>query len=135
MDAQQSLLISASGLKAQSTRMRVIAENIANQDSVASVAGGDPYRRKVVEFQSALDRASGATLVKVARVTVDRGPFGRQYAPNHPLADRSGYISTPNVNGITESADLKEAQRSYEANLSAIESAKSLASRTLDLLR
>lgn len=134
-DLDKALVVSASGLRAQSLRMRVIAENIANQDSVASTPGGLPYRRKIVQFKSVLDRETGAKEVAVRRVASDPGAFGRKYAPGHPAADAQGYVSTPNVNGLIESSDLREAQRSYEANLSSIESAKQLATRTIDLLR
>ena len=135
MDFQNSMIVSASGLKAQSLRMRVIAENIANQDSIALEPGQDPYRRKVVQFKTVLDNETGVEKVEVHRVAKDKGQFTRTYAPNHPAADADGYILSPNVNGIIESTDLKEAQRSYEANLSAIESAKTLTMRTIDLLR
>lgn len=135
MDFQKSMLVSTSGLKAQSLRMRVIAENIANADSVSLEPGKDPYRRKVVQFTNELDRAEGINRVKVKKVTVDRSAFRREYAPNNPAADPDGYINAPNVNGIIESTDLKEAQRSYEANLSAVESAKTMTMRTIDLLR
>ncbi|QCI80285.1 flagellar basal body rod protein FlgC [Hankyongella ginsenosidimutans] len=134
-DLDKALVVSASGLRAQSLRMRVIAENIANQDSVAATPGGQPYRRKIVQFKSVLDRETGAKEVAVRRVTVDPGAFGRKYAPGHPAADAQGYVLTPNVNGLIESSDLREAQRTYEANLSSIESAKQLATRTIDLLR
>lgn len=135
MDLDASLGVSASGLRAQSLRMRTIAENLANQDSVADTAGGNPYRRKVVSFQAAVDRASGATGVKVKSIQGDQSDFVKVYQPGHPAADAQGYVLKPNVNGIIESADMKAAQRSYEANLNAIEAAKSLTMRTIDLLK
>ncbi|UYY77444.1 flagellar basal body rod protein FlgC [Sphingomonas sp. R1] len=135
MDLDASLGVSASGLRAQSLRMRVIAENLANQDSVSDTAGGDPYRRKVVSFQAAVDRASGATGVKVKSIQGDQSDFTKVYQPGHPAADAQGYVLKPNVNGLIESADMKAAQRSYEANLNAIEAAKSLTMRTIDLLK
>ncbi len=135
MDLDASLGVSASGLRAQSLRMRVIAENLANQDSVSDTAGGDPYRRKVVSFQAAVDRASGATGVKVKAIQGDQSDFTKVYQPGHPAADAQGYVLKPNVNGLIESADMKAAQRSYEANLNAIEAAKSLTMRTIDLLK
>jgi flagellar basal-body rod protein FlgC len=115
--------------------MRTIAENLANQDSVADTAGGNPYRRKVVSFQAAVDRASGATGVKVKSIQGDQSDFAKVYQPGHPAADAQGYVLKPNVNGLIESADMKAAQRSYEANLNAIEAAKSLTMRTIDLLK
>ncbi len=135
MDLDASLGVSASGLRAQSLRMRTIAENLANQDSVADTPGGNPYRRKVISFQAAVDRASGATGVKVKSIQGDRSDFTKVYQPGHPAADAQGYVLKPNVNGLIESADMKAAQRSYEANLNAIEAAKSLTMRTIDLLK
>jgi flagellar basal-body rod protein FlgC len=135
MDLKASLGVSASGLRAQSLRMRVIAENLANQDSVANTAGGDPYRRRVASFSAEVDRATGATGVKVKSIEKDRSDFTRVYQPGHPAADGEGYVLKPNVNSLVETADMKAAQRSYEANLNAIEAAKSLTMRTIDLLK
>lgn len=135
MDLDTSLRVSASGLKAQAMRMRVIAENLANADSVAATAGGDPYRRKVVSFRTAVDRVTGATGVKVQTIDTDKTAFTRSYEPGNPAADATGYVLTPNVNTLVEAADMKAAQRSYEANLNAIEAAKGLTMRTIDLLK
>ncbi|NIJ20802.1 flagellar basal-body rod protein FlgC [Sphingomonas naasensis] len=135
MDLKASLGVSASGLRAQSLRMRVIAENLANQDSVAQTPGGDPYRRRVASFKAEVDRATGATGVKVQGIENDKSDFTRVYQPGHPAADKDGYVLKPNVNGLVETADMKAAQRSYEANLNAIEAAKSLTMRTIDLLK
>ncbi|MCH8685116.1 flagellar basal body rod protein FlgC [Pedomonas mirosovicensis] len=135
MDLQRAMAISAAGLKAQSLRMRVVAENLANKDSVAQTPDGQPYRRKVVTFRDAMDREMGAHTVKVDRVTVDNSPFEKAYMPGHPAADAQGYVLKPNVNSIIEASDMKEAQRSYEANLNAVEAAKTLTMRTIDLLR
>jgi len=135
MDLKASLGVSESGLRAQSLRMRVIAENLANQDSVAQTPGGDPYRRRVTSFKAEVDRATGATGVKVNGIEADKSDFTRVYQPGHPAADKEGYVLKPNVNGLVESADMKAAQRSYEANLNAIEAAKSLTMRTIDLLK
>ncbi|MET3712583.1 flagellar basal-body rod protein FlgC [Sphingomonas trueperi] len=135
MDLDASLGVSASGLRAQSLRMRTIAENLANQDSVADTPGGNPYRRKVVSFQAAMDRATGGTGVKVKAIQNDQSEFVKVYQPGHPAADAQGYVLRPNVNGLIETADMKAAQRSYEANLNAIEAAKSLTMRTIDLLK
>lgn len=135
MDIEKSLAISASALHAESLRMRIIAENIANAESVATAPGVDPYRRKIATFTNVLDRALGATVVRVNRIGQDQSAFGRKYLPGHPAADASGYVTTPNVNSVYEVTDMREAQRSYEANLSAIDAAKQLQQRTLDLLR
>ncbi|MGB3721605.1 MAG: flagellar basal body rod protein FlgC [Pacificimonas sp.] len=135
MDLSLGMSASAAGLKAQSMRMRVIAENLANKDSVATTPGGTPYQRRMVEFAAELDRASGAMQLKVDGVHTDRAPFVKRYEPGHPMADDEGYVLSSNVNSLVELTDMSEAQRSYEANLSSIEAAKALAMRTIDLLR
>lgn len=135
MDLETSVGVSASGLRAQSLRMRVIAENLANTDSVAQQPGGDPYRRRVPTFRAQVDKASGATEVNVTGIEGDRSDFPRVYQPGNPAADANGYVLMPNVNALTEAADMKAAQRSYEANLNAIEAARSLTLRTIDLLK
>ncbi|RJF85713.1 flagellar basal body rod protein FlgC [Sphingomonas cavernae] len=135
MDLKSSIGVSASGLRAQSLRMRVIAENLANQDSVARTAGGDPYRRRVATFKAEVDRASGATNVTVKSIEGDKSDFPQIYQPGNPAANAQGYVRRPNVNGLIESADMKAAQRSYEANLNAIEAARGLTMRTIDLLK
>ncbi|WP_380874080.1 flagellar basal-body rod protein FlgC [Sphingomonas sp. DBB INV C78] len=135
MDLKSSIGVSASGLRAQSLRMRVIAENLANSDSVARTAGGDPYRRRVATFTTEVDRATGATNVKVKSIEGDKTAFSRVYQPGNPAADTAGYVLRPNVNGLVEGADMKAAQRSYEANLNAIESARNLTMRTIDLIK
>lgn len=135
MDLHASVDVSASGLHAQALRMRVIAENLANADSVARTAGGDPYRRKVATFRSHLDRTIGATKVQVASITTDKSQFGKVYQPGNPAADGAGYVQTPNVNGLIEMADMRAAQRSYQANLNAIEAARAMTARTLDLIK
>lgn len=130
-----SVGVSASGLHAQALRMRVIAENLANADSVAKTAGGSPYRRRLATFQAQVDKATGATMVKVDSITADKSDFNKVYQPGNPAADGSGYVQTPNVNGLIEMADMHAAQRSYEANLNAIESARNMTMRTLDLIK
>lgn len=135
MDLKDAISVSASGLRAQSLRMRVIAENIANQDSVSQTPGGDPYRRRIVSFKAEMDRANGAMEVKVGRVMADKSAFGREYKPGHPAADAKGYVATPNVSGLVEKADMDAALRSYEANVSAIEAARTMTTKTIDLLR
>ncbi|PCI32190.1 MAG: flagellar basal body rod protein FlgC [Alphaproteobacteria bacterium] len=135
MDLSKAMMISAAGMKVQSIRMRVIAENLANSSSVASAPGVDPYRRKTVTFINTLDSELGITRVKVNKVTFDQSDFGLRYDPGHPAADENGYIKTPNVNGLIEAMDMKQSQRSYEANLNSIEVSKNMMMRTLDLLR
>ena len=130
-----SIGISTSGMKAQSLRMRVIAENIANADSTAEAPGALPYRRQVVSFKNELDAASGADLVHVSKIGRDPSEFQRRYMPGHPSADANGYVMYPNVNTLTETMDMREAQRSYEANLNVIEISRMMTSRTIDLLR
>jgi flagellar basal-body rod protein FlgC len=135
MDLKNSVEVSASGLRAQSLRMRIIAENLANADSVATTAGGQPYRRKIASFESEVDRATGAEGVRIRGIEGDQSAFGRVYQPGNPAADAAGYVLKPNVNSLVESADMKAAQRAYEANLNAIEAAKGLTMRTIDLLK
>ncbi len=135
MDLKTSVNVSASGLRAQSLRMRVIAENLANQDSVATTPGGDPYRRRVVVFSPDMSGPEASRGVRVREITNDSSAFTRVYQPGHPAADAQGYIQRPNVNGLIESADMRAAQRSYEANLNAIEAARSMTMRTIDLLK
>lgn len=135
MNLSDSMKISAAGLKVQGERLRVIAENLANADSVTEVPGGDPYRRKTISFQNTLDRELGIETVSVARVGEDRGDFRLKYDPGHPAADQRGYVKLPNVNALIEMTDMREAQRSYEANLKAIEAARTMLQRTIDLLR
>lgn len=135
MDLKNALQISASGMRAEGTRLRVISENIANADSTAQTPGGEPYRRKVLTFRNELDRNINATLVKVDRVSSDTSDFVLKFDPSHPAANAEGYVLTPNVNPLVELADLREAQRSYEANISTIETTKSMLSKTLDILK
>ena len=135
MDLQNAMMASAAGLRAQSVRMRVISENIANQNSVASEPGADPYRRKIVTFQSELDRANGVELVRADGIDYDEKEFGKKYDPGNPAADPSGYIKTSNVNGMIEMMDMRQAQRTYQSNLNALEATRRMATMTLDLLR
>jgi len=135
MDFNTSLGIAFSGMNAESQRLKVIAENLANADSTAQTPGGNPYRRQVVSFSDVFDRTLGANKVKVSGVTQAGGAFGRRYEPGHPAADADGYVLTPNVNSLTELMDMREAQRSYEANINVIDAVKAMVSRTIDLLR
>jgi flagellar basal-body rod protein FlgC len=135
MDLMDSLAISAAGMRVQGERLRVISENVANVDSVSEVPGGDPYRRKTITFKNALDREQGLDLVKVSKVGLDPSEFIRKYDPSNPAADTGGYIKLPNVNALIEMSDMREAQRSYEANLKVIETARGMLQRTIDILR
>ena len=134
-DLISSLKISAAGLKVQGTRLRVISENLANADSLPTGPGKSPYRRKNIQFQNVLDRELGLNLVKVKKIGVDKSEFNRRFEPAHPAADEKGYVQTPNVKTLIEVMDMREAQRSYEANLTAIRTARSMMRRTIDLLR
>jgi len=135
MDLTKAMMISASGMKVQNIRMRIIAENLANQDSVASGPDQDPYRRKSLTFTNVLDRETGLNKVEVKSVLYDQSEFGMRYDPGHPAADEIGYIKTTNVNGLVELMDMKQAQRSYESNLNAMDVSKNIILRTVDLLR
>src|SRR5512134_2671742 len=132
MDLMESLMISAAGMRAQGQRLRVVAENLANADSVAEVPGGDPYRRKTISFKNQLDRELGLETVQVKKVGEDQSDFRMKYDPGNPAADAKGYVKLPNVNSLIE---MREAQRSYEPNLKAIEVARSMLQRTIDLIR
>ena len=132
---QASLRISASGLQAQSFRMRVVSQNLANSQSTGATPGADPYRRKTVTFESEFDRAAAVSLVKVATVGLDRSPFRLEHDPGHPAADEAGFVKLPNVHMLIEMADMREASRSYEANLQVIKQAREMISMTIDLLR
>lgn len=135
MQLNDSLKIAAAGMRAQSDRLRVVAENIANVDSTASTPGGEPYRRKTVTFGNVLNKELGIETVKVTKRGTDKSEFNRKYEPYHPAADAQGYVLYPNVNTIVETVDMKEARRAYEANLGVIEVSKTMMQRTLDLLR
>jgi flagellar basal-body rod protein FlgC len=135
MDLSKTLKISAAGMQAQNARMRTIAENLANADSLADTPGAEPYRRKMLTFKTVLDRASGVAMVQPDKVIKDRSEFQKRFDPSHPGADADGYVMAPNVNTLIEAMDMRQAQRSYEANLSVIEVAKSMLLRTIDILR
>ena len=135
MDLIKSIKISAAGMQAQGTRLRVISENIANSDSLAERPGEEPYRRKLVTFKNVLDRQLQANRVKIGKFLPDRSEFPKKYEPSHPAADAAGYVDLPNVKPLIEMMDMREAQRSYEANLSVIEVSKRMLMRTIDLLR
>ena len=127
--------IAVSGMKAQAERLRVISENMANADSVGIRPGEDPYRRQVVTFKNYVDEATGAQLVKVDKVLPDRSPFQMKYMPDHPAANAEGYVAMPNVKPLVEMMDMKEAQRSYDANMSMMQTARDMNSKILDVLK
>lgn len=135
MNLNTAIDVSGSGMKAQSARIKVIAENLANAESGPTVKGGDPYRRKTVAFKTQLDRATGANKVAIATVGKDNAPFRMKYDPANPVADEQGYIQMPNVHALIELSDMREAQRSYEANVSMIETSRSMIRSTLELLK
>ena len=132
---QAAMHTAASGLQSQSMRLRIVSENLANMDSAGATPGADPYRRKLVTFEAVLDGANGAELVRVNRVLRDDAPFRLEFRPGHPAADEKGYVKLPNVSMITEAADMREANRSYEANLQVIRQAREMISATIDLLK
>ena len=125
----------ASGLQSQSMRMRIVSENLANAQSTGTTPGADPYSRKLVTFKTAMDEVTGAQTVDVASVIRDDQGFRTEYQPGHPAADAAGYVKLPNVNMIVEVADMREANRSYEANLQVIKQAREMISMTIDLLK
>ena len=135
MDLDRALRISAAGMQAQSTRLRVVAENLANRDSVGQSPGADPYRRKTVTFQNRMDRQLGVATVRVSRVGTQPGEFPLRHDPSHPAADARGYVRTPNVDSMMETMDMREAQRSYTANLSVLEVTRGMLTRTIEALR
>lgn len=135
MDFFKTLAIAASGLRAQSGRMRIISENIANADSVPSQPGADPYRRKIPTFETEFDRALNVKLVELGKVRTDTSDFRLKYEPGHPAADSDGNVKYPNVNALVEMTDMREAQRSYQANLNVITATRRMLQRTIDILR
>jgi flagellar basal-body rod protein FlgC len=135
MDFMKSLTIAASGLRAQMGRMRIITENIANADSLATTPGGDPYRRRIVTFSAELDRSIGADVVKLGRVQPDNSDFLVKHEPGNPAANAQGDVKYPNVNTLVELTDLRDAQRSYEANLNIVTATRKMLQLTIDMLK
>ncbi len=135
MELMKSIMIAAAGLRAQGGRMRVIAENMANANSTSNTPGGDPYRRRIPTFQQVFDRQLDAMTVQQGPSQVDQSDFQMRHDPGHPGADKDGYVKLPNVNTLIEAMDMREAQRSYEANLNVITATRRMLSRTLDILR
>jgi flagellar basal-body rod protein FlgC len=135
MDFLRSIAIAASGLRAQAGRMRIIAENIANADSTAPKAGADPYRRKIASFRGEIDRTLNAQMVELGRVKTDPSDFRLKHQPGHPAADANGNVKYPNVNSLIEMMDLREAQRSYQANINVIGASRRMIQRTIEILK
>ncbi|NOZ31541.1 MAG: flagellar basal body rod protein FlgC [Alphaproteobacteria bacterium] len=134
-DFMASLKVAASGMQAQSARMRIIAENLANADSAAKVPGGEPYRRRIPTFAVQFDRVLNASTVEIGRVEFDNSEFQSRYEPGHPAANEAGYVLYPNVSSLIEMMDMREAQRTYEANLNVVSVTRKMVGATLDILR
>lgn len=135
MDIDKALAISSRGMQAQTTRLRTIAENLANQDTTASTPQGEPYRRKLITFENRVDRELGAETVRVKGITPDKGDLPVRFDPSHPAADDKGYVRVPNVNSFVEVMDMREAQRAYNANLNVMEVTRSMLTRAIEMLR
>jgi flagellar basal-body rod protein FlgC len=134
-DFLSSLKIAATGLHAQTARMRIIAENLANADSAGKTPGEDPYRRKIPTFKAVMDHEIGGDTVQIGRVALDQSDFNERYEPGHPAADANGYVKYPNVNSMIETMDMRQAQRSYEANLNVVTVTRQMLGATLDVLK
>ena len=134
MAMNDTLQIAAAGMQVQRERLRVIAENIANAESTSSKPGGEPYRRKTVTFENALNKELGIQTVKVGKLGVDKSPFTKKYDPSHPAADAQGYVLYPNVNPIIEMTDMRDARFAYEANINVVEISKAMLTQTISLL-
>ena len=133
-DIIKTIRISSAGMRVQGTRLRAISQNIANADSLPQRPGENSYRRKLVTFKNELDKSVGVETVHVHRLHKDMSDFNKKYDPSHPAADKDGYVLTPNVNTMIEMMDMREAQRSYEANLNLIRSSKSMLNSVIDVL-
>ncbi len=135
MELLDSLYIAGAGMKAQSDRLRVVSENIANADSTGSTPGAEPYRRKTISFHNILDKELGIHKVETNKIGFDKTDFQKVYNPSNPAADEKGYVMMPNVNSLVEMVDMREARRGYEANVNVIEIAKSMLNQTISMLR
>ena len=135
MDLDKALTISARGMDVQTTRLRVIAENLANQDTTGSTPGADPYRRKTITFENKVDKAIGVPAVEVKDIGHDTRDFPLRYDPSNPAANAEGYVKLPNVNSLVEVMDMREAERSYSANLAVMQATRTMLTRTIDLLK
>jgi flagellar basal-body rod protein FlgC len=135
-DLRDAMNISASGMRVQTKRIGIVTQNLANAESTGDSSGSQPYRRQIITFDEHLDKSSGIKIVTVKKITHDQNtPLNKRYQPEHPAADRDGYVLYPNVNRIIESRDMDEARRSYEANLNALDMSKNMLLRTIDMLR
>jgi flagellar basal-body rod protein FlgC len=134
-DLTKSMTVSAAGMEAQTLRLRVIAENLANQSTTGSAPGADPYRRKTITFENQLDRATGLETVKVKEIGTDKGELPQRFEPGNPAADTQGYVKLPNVDSFIEMMDMREAERTYSANLAAMQASRSMLNRTIELLK
>jgi flagellar basal-body rod protein FlgC len=130
-----SIKVAGTGLQAQSHRVRIVSENIANKDATGKLPGANPYTRKTIVFASEFDRELSATAVRVDHIGVDRSPYSVEHDPGHPAADQNGYVKRSNVNMLVELADIREANRSYEANLQIVKQARAMIGMTIDLMR
>jgi flagellar basal-body rod protein FlgC len=135
MEAFKTMMIAWSGMRAQAGRMRVVAENLANANSTGSSPNDPPYRRQIPTFKDELSRSQGVSLVRLGATVTDKSDFKLRYDPSHPAADATGYVRLPNVDPLVETMDMREAMRNYEANLDVIQAARSMISKTIDLLR
>ena len=135
MDISKALAVSAAGMDAQTARLRIIAENLANQDTTGSSPGADPYRRKTITFESRMDQTIGIETVGVKRIERDQADFPQRFDPSHPAANAEGYVKTSNVNTFVEVMDMREAQSTYTANLNVLETTRTMLSRTIELLK
>jgi len=134
-DIIKTMRISSAGMRVQGERLKVISENLANANSLAQDPNGKPYRRQTISFRNVLDRSMGLNRVEVSKIRPDTSEFGKKFDPNHPAADADGYVLTPNVNTLIEMSDMREAQRSYEANLEVIKASKAMLSGVIEVLR
>jgi flagellar basal-body rod protein FlgC len=135
MDLNKALNISAAGMDAQTMRLRVIAENLANQDTTGSKPGADAYRRKTITFENRVDASTGDATVQVKRIGQDNAQQTLRYDPSNPAANQDGYVKTPNVNSFIEVMDMREAERSYSANMAVLQATRTMLDRTIDLLK
>ncbi|MGE0828723.1 MAG: flagellar basal body rod protein FlgC [Hyphomonadaceae bacterium] len=133
-DIDAALAAAASGMRAQTTRMRIAAENVANASSTGDTPGAEPFRRRIPLLETTT-LAGDVRGVMVRGAVSDPTEFRREYNPSHPAADETGYVRLPNVDTLVEMMDLRDATRAYEANLNMIEAARSMTTRALDLLR
>jgi flagellar basal-body rod protein FlgC len=134
-DLNTSLQVSAAGMDAQTARIKIVAENLANQNTTGSTPGAEAYRRRTVSFQSSLDKVLGVETVGVKKVGVDKSDQPLKYDPGNPAADKNGYVKMPNVNSFVELMDMRDAEQAYSANLNVASTTRTMLNRTLDLIK